>query len=137
MRVGQSSAVLALSTIFLLVACSDTDSTTQSGKKQADASVAAEQDGGGSEQDTAVVQDVGGGQQAEDTASVDVGSGGNAAWDAGNAAGKIVDGVFVSASRNPWYDSYKDYAEKLRLVLGHERRQREAEQKRHAEASEI
>lgn len=43
-------------------------------------------------------------------------SGGNAAWDAGRTAGKIVDGVFVSASRSPWYDSYQDYAEKLRLL---------------------
>jgi len=43
-------------------------------------------------------------------------SGGNAAWDAGRTAGKVVDGVFVSASRNPWYDSYQDYAESLRLL---------------------
>ena len=43
-------------------------------------------------------------------------SGGNAAWDAGRTAGKVVDGVFVSSSRNPWYDSYRDYADKLRLL---------------------
>ncbi len=42
-------------------------------------------------------------------------SGGNALWEADRLAGKIVDGTFVSGARSPWYNSYQDYAEYLRL----------------------
>ena len=43
--------------------------------------------------------------------------GGITKWEAGEQAGKInADGVFVSASAAPFYDSYDDYAEDLRVM---------------------
>lgn len=43
--------------------------------------------------------------------------GGITKWEAGEQAGKInADGVFVSASAVPFYDSYDDYAEDLRVM---------------------
>ena len=44
--------------------------------------------------------------------------GGNAKWQAGEMAGRIVNGVFVTGSSdraNPAYDTYQDYAEEIRL----------------------
>ena len=44
--------------------------------------------------------------------------GGNAEWQAGELAGRIIDGIFVTGSSkrsNPAYDSYQDYAEEIRL----------------------
>ena len=48
---------------------------------------------------------------------IDIGNG-NAKWQAGELAGRIKNGVFVSGSTdrsNPAYDSYQDYAEELRV----------------------
>ena len=47
---------------------------------------------------------------------IDIGNG-NAVWQAGQLAGTVKDGVFVTGSQdraNPAYDSYEDYANEIR-----------------------
>ena len=41
--------------------------------------------------------------------------GGNAEWESGRLAGSVIGGVWVSSSQTPFYDSYNDYNQYMRL----------------------